>query len=160
MGTDLWDTSVPCNVVRVRDPAPHTPPATLFGTVFVAYMLTFEYASAAPDDGSADVESGPTILIQPMLGDGDPAQHGFITIPIHMLFQDEGFEITPPEYAIQVGNAGRPVATSARRSQSKNKAKAKAKAQAFPDDLKIRLVLEEDGEVPAPPPGWGGAVPK
>jgi len=85
-------------------------------------------------------------------------QHGFITIPIHRLFQDEGFEITPPEYAIQVGNAGRPVAARGRRSQGKSK--AKAKAQALPDDLKIRLVLEEDGEVPAPPPGWGGAVPK
>ena len=74
VGTDLWDTSIPCNVVRrVRKPAPHTPPAaTLFGTAFAASLLTFEYV-IAPNDGSADVESEPTILIQPVLGDRDPS---------------------------------------------------------------------------------------
>ena len=53
VGTDLWETSIPCNLVRVRDPAPQTPPATLFGNAFVAPVLTFEYVSA-PDVGSAD----------------------------------------------------------------------------------------------------------
>ena len=82
VGTGLWNASIQCHLVRMRDPALHAPPATLFGTVFTAYLMTFEYGPA-PDDGPTGMGSGPKILIQPMQGGGDPTQPGLHSYTIH-----------------------------------------------------------------------------
>jgi len=78
-------------------------------------------------------------------------QHGFTTIPLHILFKEAGKVIQPPEYATMVGKAGRPAMV---------KPKKQAAKPGKPQEVqKLQIELTDSGDLPpAPPPGWGGAM--
>ena len=82
IGTDLWNAQIQCHEVRTHDPPPKAPPGaagTVFGSVFSAAVMSFEYVEE-PDDGVRMAKGcGPTVVIRPANGkDGSAqsSQHG------------------------------------------------------------------------------------